>query len=72
VSCVYVPHGVETSLTPEEIKEKYIYQWDDWEGVYYCTVSKEDYEDWLYDDADEEDEIEEDPTKKAKRTTKKH
>lgn len=76
VFCVYVPHGVETSLTPEEIKEKYIYQWDDWEGVYYCTVSKEDYEAWLFDDIidddEDEEEIEEKPAKKIRKSSKKH
>ena len=56
VFCVYVPHGVETSLSPKEIREKYIYQRDDGEGVYYCTMSKEDYEEWLFDDIEEEEE----------------
>lgn len=68
--CVYVPHGVETSLTPEEIKNTYKFQWDDWEWVYYCTISKEDYEAWLFDDEEEEEVVEK--PKRGRWRPKKH
>lgn len=69
--CRYVPHWVETSLTPEEIRNVYKYQWDDWEWVYYSTMPKEEFEAWLFDDEDdfEDEEIEEEEPK-AKKTKK--
>lgn len=70
--CVYVPHGVETSLTPEEIRDTYKYQWDDWEWVHYCTISKEDYEAWLFDDEEPEDVMVPEEPKRGRWRPRKH
>lgn len=70
--CVYVPHGVTTSLTPEEIRDTYKFQRDDGDGVYYCTISKEDYEAWLFDDEEPEDVMVPEEPKRGRWRPRKH
>lgn len=69
LECVYVPHGKETTLTKEEIRTKYIYQWDDWDGVWYSIMPRDERERMLFEDDlfdEDEEEIEEAPKKRGR------